>query len=146
MNTQTEARQCADYLDGGSQWQYTNILAPMNYRAASELRRLDRIEHAWQMWQDKTEWVQETSDVDELGMHRADALRQRIEKLEAANAELLEALSFYADSTRYHGPNQSLNEPDKWSAHVGLTAYRLDVTRDGGVIASAAIAKHGGTA
>ena len=70
----------------------------------------------------------------------------KLRSLEAANAELLEALSFYADSTRYHGPNQSIDEPDKWSDHVGLKAYRLDVTRDGGVIASAAIKKHGGAA
>jgi hypothetical protein len=63
------------------------------------------------------------------------------DRLSAINAELLEALSFYADKTRYHGPNQSLREPDAWSGKVGLTAYRLDVTRDQGCIAFAAIAK-----
>jgi hypothetical protein len=51
------------------------------------------------------------------------------------------ALSFYADETRYNGPNQQLEEPDVWSELVGLTAYRLDVTRDGGVIARNALEK-----
>ena len=32
------------------------------------------------MWLDKTEWVQETVKPHELGMHRADVLKQRIEK------------------------------------------------------------------
>jgi hypothetical protein len=34
---------------------------------------------AFDVWQDKTEWVQETAKPHELGMHRADVLRQRIE-------------------------------------------------------------------
>lgn len=38
---------------------------------------------AHEVWQDKTEWVQETAQPHELGMHRADVLRQRIEQLKA---------------------------------------------------------------
>lgn len=53
---------------------------------------------------------------------------------------LREALSFYADETRYHGPNQTLDAADKWTEQVGLKAYRLDVTRDRGVIAKKALA------
>lgn len=55
------------------------------------------------------------------------------------NAALRKALSFYADPTRYHGPNQPQDGPDEWSESVGLSAYRLDVTRDQGVIARAAV-------
>lgn len=55
---------------------------------------------------------------------------------------LKKALSFYSDSTRYRGPNQRLDDPDEWSDAVGLTAYRLDVTRDGGVIARQALEPH----
>lgn len=51
-----------------------------------------------------------------------------------------EALAFYADESRYHGPNQPLDSPDKWSDAAGLKAYRLDVTRDRGAIASKALA------
>lgn len=65
-----------------------------------------------------------------------------LRRLHAANAELAEALTFYADPTRYHGPMLPLIEPDKWSDDAGLHAYRLDVTRDGGVIARAALSKH----
>ena len=57
---------------------------------------------------------------------------------------LREALSFYADESRYFGPNQPLRqEADRWSAAAGLTAYRLDVTRDGGQIARRALAGKG---
>jgi hypothetical protein len=58
------------------------------------------------------------------------ALLDRVKALE-------EGLSFYADPERYHGPNQGLDRPDKWSEEVGLKAYRLDVTRDHGCIARA---------
>ena len=51
-----------------------------------------------------------------------------------------DALAFYADESRYHGPNVFLEVPDKWSAEAGLIAYRLDVTVDRGAIASRAIA------
>ena len=64
-----------------------------------------------------------------------------LRRLHSLNAELVDALKFYADETRYHGPNVRLDAEDAWSERVGLTAYRLDVTRDRGVIASLAIAK-----
>jgi hypothetical protein len=35
---------------------------------------------ALEVWLDKTEWVQETVKPHELGMHRADVLKQRIEE------------------------------------------------------------------
>jgi hypothetical protein len=63
----------------------------------------------------------------------ADKMAAQIEALRAA-------LSFYADPSRYHGPNMPLTTRDEWSERVGLGAYRLDVTRDGGVIARAAMA------
>jgi NAD(P)H-dependent flavin oxidoreductase YrpB (nitropropane dioxygenase family) len=56
--------------------------------AADELRRLAQVETAWREWLDKTEWVQTSSNAGELGMHRADVLRQRIENLEAENARM----------------------------------------------------------
>jgi hypothetical protein len=35
---------------------------------------------ALEVWLDKTEWVQETAKPHELGMHRADVLKQRIQE------------------------------------------------------------------
>lgn len=43
----------------------------------------DLYKAAYEEWQDKTEWVQQTATYDELGMHRADVLRKRIDQLEA---------------------------------------------------------------
>lgn len=48
-----------------------------------------------------------------------------------------EALEFYADPMRYHGPNQRNTHADKWS---GESSYIRDVIRDGGDIARAALA------
>ena len=82
MTTQPEALRLADALE-----KHSGI-----YQAATELRRLHRHELVLQDWLDKTNWVQETAQAGELGMHRADALKKRIEKLEASNQELLAAL------------------------------------------------------
>ncbi|RYG58139.1 MAG: hypothetical protein EON56_00580 [Alphaproteobacteria bacterium] len=46
-----------------------------------ENERLQRIEHAFNEFIDKTEWVQATVKGSELGMHRADVLRKRCEDL-----------------------------------------------------------------
>lgn len=54
---------------------------------ADELRKHYQIAEAWEIWQEKTEWVQETAQPGELGMHRADVLKARIEKLEKWKAE-----------------------------------------------------------
>jgi hypothetical protein len=60
--------------------------------AAAELRRLHQFERGYNEWTEKTQWVQETKQTYELGMHRADVLKQRIEKLETVNQELRKAL------------------------------------------------------
>ena len=54
---------------------------PDDLAAAAELRRLHQHELAHKEWLDKTEWVQETREAYELGMHRADALKRRIDRL-----------------------------------------------------------------
>jgi hypothetical protein len=98
MNTQSEALETADELEA-------NILAvakgkmkpgkmPIEpiCRAYSELRRLHHADLALQEWLDKTEWVQGTGDGSELGMHIADVLKKRIERLQLSNTELLKEL------------------------------------------------------
>ena len=66
--------------------------------AAAELRRLHQHELANNLWHEKTEWVQRTVQPSELGMHRADVLKQRIDRLHAVNADLLEALKLALSS------------------------------------------------
>ena len=46
-------------------------------------RRIEMLEAAIQDWNERTEWVQQTSLPHELGLHRADVLRQRIESRDA---------------------------------------------------------------
>ena len=49
----------------------------------SECERLRQFEIAYNDWQAKTDWVQESAKPNELGRHRADVLRARIEALAA---------------------------------------------------------------
>lgn len=70
-------------------------------QAALELRRLhareqelERYKKVWEEWQEKTDWVRATSRPKELGMHRADVLKLRIQELESEaehNARILGA-------------------------------------------------------
>lgn len=64
--------------------------------AAAELRRLHAELHmnkrANEVWEEKTAWVQDTALPRESGMHRADVLKDRIDRLKRTKAELLEVL------------------------------------------------------
>ena len=60
--------------------------------AAAELGRLNVYEYLLRDWLDRTDWVQETARPHELGMHRADVMRQRLEQAETQRDALLEAL------------------------------------------------------
>jgi len=64
--------------------------------AADMLEADERIEAAFNEWHSKTEWVQETAKPKELGMHRADVLKQRIDELQAAARLALDALNLAA--------------------------------------------------
>lgn len=52
---------------------------PLKAAAAAELRRLHQFEMAYHEWLDKTEWVQADMTPTELGMHRADIIRTRVD-------------------------------------------------------------------
>ena len=65
--------------------------------AGNELRRLHQHELASRNWLDKTDWVQKTAQDGELGMHRADVLKKRIDALNESNQELVAALKEMLD-------------------------------------------------
>jgi uncharacterized protein YifE (UPF0438 family) len=73
--------------------------------AGNELRRLHQHELASRDWLDKTNWVQETAQDGEFGMHRADVLKKRIDALNESNTELLAALKEIL-----YGENKSFRE------------------------------------
>ena len=50
-------------------------------RLRAEVENLRSKAAAFDEWHAKTEWVQETAEARELGMHRADVMRKRIEAL-----------------------------------------------------------------
>ena len=80
--------------------------------AGNELRRLHQHELASRDWLDKTNWVQETAQDGELGMHRADVLKKRIDALNESNTELLAALH-----------SISLASQDSGSTREGMGRY-----------------------
>jgi len=83
----------------------------------TELRRLHQHELANEVWHEKTEWVQQTVQPSELGMHRADVLRQRIDYLHAVNEELLEALKAMLTNWEEH-PAYGSDAADKARAAI----------------------------
>lgn len=62
-------------------------------READAIDRIEALELALLEWHDKTEWVQQTSKAKELGKHRADVLRDRIEALEAERDRNLDSIN-----------------------------------------------------
>lgn len=61
-------------------------------QAAAKLRQLHQVEMSYDEWLVKTEWVQYTAKYYELGMHRADVIKQRIDSLDEENHDLRHAV------------------------------------------------------
>jgi Lar family restriction alleviation protein len=59
----------------------------------AERDRLQQFEAAYNEWHDKTEWVQKTAEAHDLGKHRADVLKERVDKIQAEVDGLREAES-----------------------------------------------------
>ena len=91
MRTQPEALRLVDELEYVSKYTDSQHWDTLD-RVAAELRRLHRYEMAHTEWVKKTKWVQDTAQPNELGMHRADVIKQRFDKLHALKYELLDAL------------------------------------------------------
>lgn len=71
-------------------------------RAWREVESLRSKAAAFDEWLAKTEWVQETAEAGELGTHRADVMRKRIEALRADNKHLRgEFEKAWPDAERY---------------------------------------------
>jgi CRISPR/Cas system-associated endoribonuclease Cas2 len=81
----------------------------------AENERLKHFESAFCEWIDKTDWVQKSCHWSDLGMHRADVLRKRIDQLTAENEALRKALTDV----------RSAVQREYWDEYAGL-----DETRD----------------
>lgn len=100
-------------------------------QATAEIARLQReVDELRQVWQSTSSYNAELIlDVATLRTQLSDTTGQV--------GKLREALSFYADSHRYEGLNQRALVKDKFTPDN--MPYRMDVTRDGGEIACAAL-------
>jgi hypothetical protein len=77
--TKDEALKLCDYLE------CNDASMEAQHKAATFIREAlaepePNYKKALEVWLDKTEWVQETVKPHELGMHRADVLKQRVEE------------------------------------------------------------------
>ena len=107
-----------------------------DYMASQMDSQIEGSQHTYAAMSDRIAMLERQSNQDDgTIIFQAVEISKHLDRI----AELEAALAFYADPTRYHGPNQSLDSPDAWSEQVGLQAYRLDVTRDQGVIARNAL-------
>jgi hypothetical protein len=70
--------------------------ATVGLELIAEIERLQGFEAAYKEFSDKTDWVQETAHWSELGMHRADVLRKRVDQLKAENEALRDAAAVAA--------------------------------------------------
>jgi hypothetical protein len=81
---------CISTLPKGNKRDWQTIRAHL----LSQDAEIERYKVAWTEYNDRTEWVQKTAKPKELGLHRADVLRLRIEsaesRLAAADALLRE--------------------------------------------------------
>jgi hypothetical protein len=93
---------------------------------ASEARKED-IELSWNEWHKKTEWVQEqirTFPINALGKHRADVMREEIErlrKLVANKAEVDPGKTAIFDTNLLGGPMREY-APGKWESAIWPSA------------------------
>lgn len=85
MTTQSKALELADAIDPLIRQYLDNLTCSA---AAAELRRLHLHEVANAEWLEKTEWIQKSANPLECGMHRADILKQRIDRLTEENSKL----------------------------------------------------------
>ena len=74
---------------------------------------------ALEVWLDKTEWIQETVKPHELGMHRADVLKQRIQEA-LAQPEPVAWEQFYPDMGK---PKLAHLPPPECKTEAEKTAY-----------------------
>lgn len=124
--TQSKAESLAKMLEFGAF--SPNLLQNeigVRKAAAEELRRLDArvksLEFAFNEWHDKTDWVQETAQALELGMHRADVLRARIEALDAENKALRERLAADIDPALSREVYRACEDlPEDWAIRIDL--------------------------
>lgn len=72
----------------GQSWHAYEAQKQLRERARELEAERDRFRAAYLEWIEKTEWVQDTIRPAELGQHRADIIRKRIEALEAEVATL----------------------------------------------------------
>lgn len=95
-----------------------------------KIDRLEMIESSWLQFMDKTSWVQAASEPHELGKHRADVLKDRIDRLTAE----LDAAIAERDSVRNAIGNDMLKSYiEKHGDHIPLVlelaSYKVDASR-----------------
>ena len=100
---------------GKTSTEYARLAHPSNVHALiAENERLERIEHAFSEWIEKTDWVQSTAQAPELGRHRADVLRTRIDQFKVENEALRKAIADVDGAL----------EREYWSEYAGLEETR----------------------
>lgn len=83
------------------------------------------VEAAYNEWHDKTEWVQKTAKAHELGKHRADVLKDRIDQLRA-EVEALRNASQLAASDLCKASDWICREVDAGTTSATFWAIRLN--------------------
>lgn len=94
------------------------------HRFNLEVEHLRQFKTSYMEWLDKTDWVQQTVATKELGMHRADVIKQRFDTLRAQLAELQEAFTESQEEVVSRG--KMLAEAQALLREVGDSGFMVD--------------------
>lgn len=90
-----------------------SAVASLTARVAELEHERDQYKGAFDTWHTKTEWVQQTAKPRELGMHRADVIRNRIAHLEGLCGQAATVIERYRNETPLgHQPHMIAHEAD----------------------------------
>lgn len=71
------------YAQSASPSKVLELIAALSSVTAERDMLRGTVEATYNEWLDKTEWVQKTAKAHELGKHRADVLKERVDKLQS---------------------------------------------------------------
>lgn len=99
------------------------VMSELQHNLAVVSRERDNYRAALEAWQEKTEWAQQTAIGSELGKHRADVMRERIDALQRSRDELSKRL---ADEQRLHIKVDGLQGAGAETLQRCLNAFRAN--------------------
>jgi predicted RNase H-like nuclease (RuvC/YqgF family) len=95
------------------------VHATLAQQLQAQAAEVEKYKVAFEEYDTRTQWVQDTAKPKELGMHRADVLRQRIEAAEAEVERLRDGLAELASNWQQQAEDQAQLYSEWDQGHAG---------------------------